>query len=49
MEEWRRLIYQGKDLGDYYLISDYGNVKSVKTGRLRRFAHHHQGVLAVQS
>ena len=33
---WRRMIYQGKDLGDYYLISDTGEIKSVKTGKIRR-------------
>ena len=36
MEEvWRRLIYQGKDYGDFYLVSNTGEIKGVKTGKIR--------------
>lgn len=33
--EWRRMIYQGNDLGDYYLISDSGEIKNAKTNHIR--------------
>ena len=33
---WKRLIYHNEDLGDYYLVSNTGEVKSVKTGRIRK-------------
>jgi len=36
--EWKRMIYQGKDLGDYYLISDEGNIKNAKTGKIRKLS-----------
>lgn len=32
---WKRLIYQGKDYGDYYLVSNTGEIKGVKTGKVR--------------
>lgn len=32
---WKRLIYQGKDYGDYYLVSNTGEIKGVKTGKIR--------------
>lgn len=32
-EQWRRLIYRGQDYGDYYLISNLGNVKSLRTNK----------------
>lgn len=34
-EIWERMIYQDKDLGDYYLISNTGKIKGVKTGKVR--------------
>lgn len=34
--EWRRMIYQGNDLGDYYLISDQGEILGVKTHHIRK-------------
>lgn len=40
---WNRLIYQGKDLGDYYLISDTGEIKNVKTGLIRKKNINHEG------
>lgn len=36
MEIWRRMIYQGEDYGDYYLVSNNGNVKNAKTGKIRK-------------
>lgn len=33
---WKRMIYQGVDYGDYYLISDRGDIKGVKSGRIRK-------------
>ena len=35
-EEWKRLIYNDIDYGDRYLISNYGKVKNVKTGYIRK-------------
>lgn len=46
MEEWRRLIYQGKDLGDYYLISNKGRVKNATNGRIRKLSFNTQGYYA---
>lgn len=34
-EEWKRLNYRGKDLGDFYLVSNLGEIKGVKTGKIR--------------
>ena len=33
---WKRLIYHNKDLGDYYLVSNTGEIKGVKTGKIRK-------------
>lgn len=33
---WKRMVYRGVDLGDYYLVSDDGQIKGVKSGRTRR-------------
>ena len=33
---WKRMIYHGKDLGDYYLVSNTGEIKGVKTGKIRK-------------
>lgn len=30
-EKWKRLIYNGEDYGDYYLVSNLGKIKNVKT------------------
>ena len=38
MEEnivWKRMIYHDKDLGDFYLVSNTGEIKGVKTGKIR--------------
>lgn len=46
MEEkvvWKRMIYHGKDLGDYYLISNTGEIKGVKTGKIRKKNINHEG------
>ena len=44
MEEvWRRLIYQGKDYGDFYLVSNTGEIKGVKTGKIRSKNINHEG------
>lgn len=40
---WKRLIYHGKDLGDYYLVSNYGEIKGVKTGKIRKKNVNHEG------
>ncbi len=34
--EWRRMIYHGSDLGDYYLISDHGDILGIKTHHIRK-------------
>ncbi len=40
---WKRMIYQGKDLGDYYLVSNTGEIKGVKTGKIRKKNINHEG------
>lgn len=43
MEEWKRLIYQGEDLGDYYLVSNKGRVKSAVNCKIRKLCFNTQG------
>ena len=33
-EEWKRLIYNGEDYGDFYLVSNLGRIKNVKTNNI---------------
>lgn len=40
---WKRLIYHGKDLGDYYLVSNTGEIKNTKTGKVRKKNINHEG------
>lgn len=40
---WKRLIYQGKDLGDYYLVSDTGEIINAKTDLIRKKNINHEG------
>ena len=40
---WKRMIYHGKDLGDYYLVSNTGEIKGVKTGKIRKKNINHEG------
>ena len=40
---WKRMIYHGKDLGDFYLVSNTGEVKGVKTGKIRKKNVNHEG------
>lgn len=40
---WKRMLYHGKDLGDYYLVSNTGEIKGVKTGKIRKKNIDHQG------
>lgn len=35
-EIWKRLIYQGKDCGDFYEVSNYGDIRNSKTRKVRR-------------
>ena len=35
-EIWRRLIYQGKDYGDYYEVSNFGEIRNAKTKKVRK-------------
>lgn len=35
-EVWKRLIYHGEDLGNWYEVSNLGNIRNVKTGRIRK-------------
>ena len=46
-EEWKRLNYRGEDLGDFYLISNFGEIKGVKTGKMRRKTINHEGYYQV--
>lgn len=43
--EWRRMIYQGRDLGDSYMVSDHGDIKNSKTGAVRKLSVNHNGYL----
>lgn len=40
---WKRMIYHGKDLGDYYLVSNTGEIKGIKTGKIRKKNINHEG------
>lgn len=40
---WKRMIYHGKDLGDYYLVSNTGEIKGVKTRKIRKKNINHEG------
>ena len=40
---WKRMVYHGKDLGDYYLVSNTGEIKGVKTGKIRKKNVNHEG------
>lgn len=40
---WKRLVYHGKDYGDFYLVSDTGEIKGVKTNRIRSKNINHEG------
>lgn len=42
-EEWKRLNYRGKDLGDFYLVSNFGEIKGVKIGKIRSKNINHEG------
>ena len=35
-EEWRRLIYQGKDYGNWYEVYNYGEIRNSKTKKVRK-------------
>ena len=47
IEIWKRLIYHNEDLGDYYLVSNTGKIKGVKTGRIRKSNINHEGYYIV--
>lgn len=35
-EIWKRLIYQGEDYGNFYEISNYGEIRNSKTHKIRK-------------
>lgn len=35
-EIWKRLIYHGEDYGDWYEVSNIGNIRNAKTHRVRK-------------
>lgn len=35
-EEWKRLIYNNEDYGDFYFVSNLGRIKNTKTGYVRK-------------
>lgn len=43
MEKWKRMIYRGKDYGDYYLVSNMGRIRNSKTGKIRKLYLNTQG------
>lgn len=45
--EWKRLIYQNKDLGDYYFISNTGEIKNAKTNFVRKKSVNKEGYYQV--
>jgi len=45
MENWKRMIYQGEDLGDYYEVSDLGNIRNAKTKRVIKTHKNPKGYL----
>lgn len=40
---WKRMIYDGIDYGDYYLVSNTGEIKGVKSGKIRSKNINHEG------
>ncbi len=40
---WKRMIYHGKDLGNYYFVSNTGEIKGTKTGIIRKKNTNHEG------
>lgn len=42
-EIWKRLIYQGKDYGDYYEVSNLGRIRNSKTYKIRKENINHEG------
>lgn len=40
---WKRMIYHGSDLGDFYLVSDTGEIRGVKSGIIRKKNINHEG------
>lgn len=40
---WKRLLYRGEDLGDYYEVSDTGEIRNSKTKYVRRKNINHEG------
>jgi hypothetical protein len=43
MNNWKRMIYNGVDYGDLYLITEDGEVMGVKTGIIRSKSINHEG------
>jgi len=37
------MIYQGNDFGDFYLVSNTGEIQGVKTGKIRKKNVNHEG------
>jgi hypothetical protein len=46
-EIWKRMIYNGKDYGDYYLVSNTGKIKNTRTGLIRKETLHPNGYYLV--
>jgi len=40
---WKRLKYHGNDLGDFYEVSNHGELRGVKTGKIRKKNITHEG------
>ena len=40
---WKRMIYNGVDYGDLYLVSDDGEIKGIKSGKIRKKNINHEG------
>ena len=46
-EIWKRLIYRGNDYGDFYEVSNYGEIRNSKTHKIRLKNINHNGYYVV--
>lgn len=45
MEEWKPLTYHGEYFGDTYEISNYGRLRNIKSGNIRKLSFNKNGYL----
>ena len=44
-EEWRTMTYRGEDFGDAYEVSNFGEIRNIKTLKKRSLNINHEGYL----